>query len=565
MTGVERNEADRGFPATRRATLRRNLLRVITAAVFVAILASRLPGVNQPFGRDQGIFACMGQNILKGSVPYRDMWDQKPPGIHFTYALLMWLFGDSMRVMQVADLLAFVLTAFLVYSVVRDISGMRAGVFAMLIYFFYSDPLFYGYSNGYWARSQTETYMVPFLVAGLWAFVRFLRSRCGWLAWLAGLFWGAAFLYKYTAVLYPVCAMVFLAAYTPSAKRPMRRQGPGGFGRTMIAVGCGFGISLVPFIVYFGIHGALKDLFEATILYNLRYIGAAGWGKGALGLAVDQIAKWVSRNPFLWLTGMAGAIAITARIGRDRRPAILLFWLAAAWAAIALNGRYFHYYFIQAVPPLAMLSAGILDFGIGSIRRKYYWMLVIPALVGCGLLLARDVEKVRQNVEPDLEYMLGRTTQPEYYARFVTGDFSFLADKYLAEYISERTDPEDPIFVFGFEPLVYFLAERRPASRFIYNDPVTLARGEAGGSVAIGEMMADLESSKPAYIVIVEGDANPVDRTDSYTFFMDTPSLRDLVETRYTLDRQARKFHIYKRKAVPGMAYWRLVPRTNRQ
>ena len=69
-------------------------------------------------------------------------------------------------------------------------------------------------------------------------------------------------------------------------------------------------------------------------------------------------------------------------------------------------------------------------------------------------------------------------------------------------------------------------------------------------AAAIKDVLTDLEKSKPLYIVIVEGDANPVDRTDSFMFFRNTPSLRDFVETGYTPDRQARRFHIYRRR--PG-------------
>ena len=548
MTTAERSKADRDSPAARKGFLSKKLPYLLAAAVFVTILASRLPAVNQPFGRDQGIFACVGQNILKGSVPYRDLWDQKPPGIHFTYAFFIWLFGDSMRVMQMADLAVFVLTAFMIYAIAREISGVRAGTLAMLIYFFYSDPFFYGYSNGYWARSQAETYMVPFLVAGLWAFVRFLRSRSGWLAWLAGLFWGAAFLYKYTAGFYPVCALVSLGAFPMSPERRTWRGAIRRLARTTMLIGCGFGTSLVPFIIYLGANGALKDFLGATVLYNLKYIRAVSTEDNGLGVMLGQAAKWILRNPFLWLAGMTGAIAAVTRMRKRRIGMVLVFWLAAAWAAIAVNQRYFHYYFIQIVPPLAMLSACILDLGIKSMRKRSRQVLIVPALAACALLISLDIQKVHRNLRMDLDLVLGETSEPEYQSHFVTGDFSFLADMYLADYLRERTGPEDAIFIFGFEPLVYFLAGRSPGSRYIYNDPVTSPHvSSETRDLRLENMLGDLNESKPAYVVIVEDDDNPVDPTDSYEFFRNTPILRDFVEMGYTLDRQARRFHIYRR------------------
>jgi len=52
------------------------------------LLLVRLPSLAQPMGADQGLYAYVGERILVGDVPYRDAWDQKPPAIHFTYALL---------------------------------------------------------------------------------------------------------------------------------------------------------------------------------------------------------------------------------------------------------------------------------------------------------------------------------------------------------------------------------------------------------------------------------------------------------------------------------------------
>jgi len=528
--------------------LQKKLPHLIIVPTFLLILAARLPSVNQPFGRDQGIFACIGQNILKGLVPYRDLWDQKPPGIHFTYALFISLFGNSMGAVQVMDLLVFVLTAYMIYALAAEISGTRAGIFSLLIYFFYSDPLFYGYGNGYWARSQAETYMVPFLVGGFLVFVRFLRSPNGWRAWLAGLLWGAAFIYKYTALLYPLGALVFLALRTIPAENRLSLSNVRSLGRTMILLGCGFAVALLPFIIYFGLHGALPDFFAITVLYNLKYTGAEASGGGDLGLMLGQWIKWTLRNPFLWLTGLAGAIAVAARLRKEPETTLWLFWLAAAWGAIVLNGRYFHYYFIQIAPPLALLSAYILDQSMKLMNKKNLRVLTVLALAMCLFLLGLDIQKVRRNLHPDYQFALGKIAEQEYYDRFVTGDFSFLADRYLAAYLKERTDPEDPVYIFGFEPLVYFLAERRPANKYIFNDPVTAVyTKEKVREAGIREILADLEESKAVYLVIAEGDANPVDPTDSYEFVENTPSFKDFVDTQYALEWSMGRFHIYRR------------------
>ncbi len=36
----------------------------------------------QPMGIDQGIFTAAAWGMSQGDMLYRDLWDQKPPGIH---------------------------------------------------------------------------------------------------------------------------------------------------------------------------------------------------------------------------------------------------------------------------------------------------------------------------------------------------------------------------------------------------------------------------------------------------------------------------------------------------
>ena len=52
--------------------------------------------------------------------------------------------------------------------------------------------------------------------------------------------------------------------------------------------------------------------------------------------------------------------------------------------------------------------------------------------------------------------------------------FSIAAQMRVARHIALRSCADDTLFVWGFEPTICFLSERRPASRFIYNFPFTV-------------------------------------------------------------------------------------------
>ncbi len=61
----------------------------VAAAGFVAAVFLFLQWLRfaEPLGLDQGLFACFGRWTLEGWLPYREMWDQKPPGLVHIYGL----------------------------------------------------------------------------------------------------------------------------------------------------------------------------------------------------------------------------------------------------------------------------------------------------------------------------------------------------------------------------------------------------------------------------------------------------------------------------------------------
>ena len=57
------------------------------------VLLSRLSWLGIPLQTDTGMWAYLGGRILDGALPYRDLWESKPPGIYYTFALVEWLSG----------------------------------------------------------------------------------------------------------------------------------------------------------------------------------------------------------------------------------------------------------------------------------------------------------------------------------------------------------------------------------------------------------------------------------------------------------------------------------------
>src|SRR5690242_18924286 len=84
---------------------RRHHDRAWLLAGLAVVMVRALPSLRYPIGRDQATFCLIGQGLLRGQVPYRDLWDIKPPGIHCVYALIVKVFSQVMWSVGAVDIM----------------------------------------------------------------------------------------------------------------------------------------------------------------------------------------------------------------------------------------------------------------------------------------------------------------------------------------------------------------------------------------------------------------------------------------------------------------------------
>jgi hypothetical protein len=139
-------------------------------ALACALVIVRLPSLVQPMGADQGLYAYVGERILAGGLPYVDAWDQKPPAVHVTYAVLRAIWPHD-SVVAAADLVGAMAVAWLLVSLGAVLVRPVTGQVAALIFLFLSNPAF-GRLGGVAVRAQAETF-IAVIVTG--AFLLLLR------------------------------------------------------------------------------------------------------------------------------------------------------------------------------------------------------------------------------------------------------------------------------------------------------------------------------------------------------------------------------------------------------
>lgn len=498
-------------------------------ALVAALLIVRLPSLVQPMGPDQGLYAYVGDRILHGELAYRDAWDQKPPGIHYIYAALRRISPRDV-VVPAADFAAAAMVAALLWALGTKIAGPLAGGLSAAFFLLLSDPAL-GRYGGVRVRAQGETF-IALAVAGALALavgsnggkgVKAIKGAL--ISIVAGLLLGAAFALKYNAGLYVLVVVLALA---------MSR---GLSVRDFVCLALGSLVIPVALFWVFWRGGALNDLYQATIVYNLHYSGETYAGPLDMARYLVMFPIQHARVDALWFIGGLGCIVLLIAGFRKRAAWIPLAWVAVACASIAINGsRNLPQYFVQAAPALALAAGVAAAIAIPPLPRVLRWVVAIVLAVFIWRAGDDPFPKLARNVWHDTRYVAGRIDRRAHIARYGgardVDKYSALDNMDLAAFFASRTSPGDRVFLFGFSPGAYVYSGRQSASRFFWSRPVILDFNHQDPRYGVAGLRADLEGNRPAYVVLQRHDWSP-DVQDSGPFFMSQPSLAGWLRAGY--------------------------------
>ncbi|MBB1244617.1 glycosyltransferase family 39 protein [Streptomyces durbertensis] len=404
----------------------------LTPLVVALTTLTRLPSFAQPvWNPDEGFLATQARMLAAGGVMYDTVVDRKPPLVPLLYQGAFAVFGDdSLWPLRLLALVSVAATALLLASIARRRWGDRAGATAAVLCVLASVGL-----NPEDAQAANfEVFMLPFTAAAMWC-----ADRRRWAA--AGVMVAAAFLTKQTggAVLLPVLFLLW-------------RNVPGGGGRRLGALGrtlAGFAAPLVAVGLLFGVGRCLFWMVTGSS----SYAAFAGSELHILGRALANTA--------LFAAGCAGLllpIAVVLRRRVDRRGVLtpdLWVWLTASALGVVTGFHFFGHYYLQLLPPLALLAAGALQL----LSTEWLRVAVVCSVVVCTGFTAWAAHTAR----PDLDHSLR-----------------------VAQAVRERTAPDEKVLLWGMNPEQYWLADRMPASRYLTAGLLTNYSGGRDGPM-VGE------------------------------------------------------------------------------
>jgi len=477
-------------------------LVLLLAAFFVAGLVI-LP---IPFTRDQGIYAYNAWRWLGDAVPYRDTFGHKGPLLYAVYAVALKVSGGAMWGVNLFDLFARTAAVFFCYLAAKEVARERAAIFSATLV---ALPLF-GVFNSCWWNGQAETFMAPLFAASAWLCARRSgRYRLLALA-LAGLIAGEAVMLKPTAGLHAVFLLGWISLD--------RREGSSATYLYVFIAGLVAAVSA--WVFYFAAKGAAPHVWELLVEFNFYHAGGPGGGGPLWPKLWTDFPRVFHLLPLLLIPFI---VSLGDREGRAGA------WFAAGWllaglAQVLVQGKFFPYHWLTVVPPMGMAAGIGLDYLAAKMESRGARSLARAVLIGVLTVLVAAYAWLYFLVGESYrtrEYLMGKIELHDYYARFNVsdatgnGDFNLLASVAAAEFIRQNTANDATVLVFGYEPMVSYLAARPAPTRFQIDYPLTFTPGSEKAKAARdkwrAEFMADLKQTPPALVVIVDNDANPIE------------------------------------------------------
>lgn len=459
------------------------LLLAITVCI---VLTVRLRLLDLPLERDEGEYAYAGQLLLQGVPPYQLAYNMKFPGTSAAYALLMSIFGQTTAGVHLGLLVVNVATMALVFLLAKRLLNSTVACAAAAAYALLSvSPAGQGF-----AGHATHFVVLPVL-CGTWLLLG-ARERSAALICASGVLFGIGVLMKQPGAVFVLCALVYLFWRDSAEGLDVRSR----LGRS----GAFVAGALLPFAAMCLLlwqAGVFRKFWFWTFQYAREY-GTQTSLSQAVQNFVFAINYVVGAEALLWALAAIGAIVCLANL--KSHPHQLLLALLVAGAVAVLPGFHFRpHYFILVLPAVALLVGVAADLRLPKFRLLpvLSFLLVSAALV--WPLLAHRAFFFRLS--------------PEAASRHVYGTNPFPESLRVGDFLRENTTPDDTIAVLGSEPQIYFYANRRSATGYIYTYGL-MERHQYAAQMQ-QEMVREIVAARPKFIVMVSVGASWLRQPDS--------------------------------------------------
>src|SRR6184192_3545847 len=337
--------------------------RLAVLGIVLLTVAIRLPSLLHPQPIDsEAMYSVVANEIVDGGRPYADAVERKPPLLFWTYAAVFKIAGKfNWKALHIVALVWALCATAGLYVIGRELVDRNTGLIA---------ALFYGVFQPFWwwkTLSFDAEMLMNLPIIWAWAIAfRSNSSRMRPELFAAGALLGAAFLLKQPAAIAAVPLGIYLLLPSYGASRSLTRTNSI-IQAAILTAGFFAVLGLVTIILWE--QGILHEAFYWTIAdHDVPHVF---WGRGisntrtflgvCLPLVIGAILACRDKGE-IWA-------------GKTAERTALLGLLAASAIGAAAGARFYEHYYVQLVPPLALLAAPYYAQLWAGRIQSHHWLL----------------------------------------------------------------------------------------------------------------------------------------------------------------------------------------------
>ena len=478
--------------------IRRQIAQIILILFSILILFPSNPIDNPLPSRDSGVFLYIGQQWLHDKIPYRDVWDHKPPMVFIINAIGLLIGNGTRWGVFFLEEISLIIATIIGFYVLRKIYGNFNAFCGSIIWLASLIPVLEG-------GNYVEEYVLPLQFLSLYFFLKYQRNNKIIYLLILGFISSVIFFFRQNLI--GVSTAIVLTILIPFVLKKNLKK----FLQSCFIFLLGFLTFSITVFIYFYIKNGYSDFINAVFTYNFAYSNA------------NAINIFYSLKNGLELINLPGLTAILffslilLLLGKIKKKnssfseknkyiysseLLLLFLFPIEIIMTGISGRFYPHYFMAWLPLIALSSSYLffrmqkktldaLKKTIGEVGRYLLQIttILVILILSFSSLISLNKPLINNQVTSKLD---------------------------LVRFIESNTNPEDYVLIWGAETAINFVSGRESPTKFVYQFP--LHNKEFRTTQHIKEFINEIRGNPPIFIIDIDKD-HPLNELNQDIYF----------------------------------------------
>ncbi len=336
---------------------------------------------------DANAFFTMGKGLMNGMVPYRDLFEQKGPILYVVYGIGYLISNRTFLGIFLIEVLAFTIFLYFFYKILK-LYGKEEHFYLSSLFVIAILLTMPSFVHG----GSVEELMLPFYAISIYHFLKLMNQdsylqKNDFLFYTEGILVGILLWTKYILLGFWI-GFVLIISFLLLKKKKWNL-----FLRMGVCYFLGLLTVSIPILLYFGVHGALKDLWEDYFYLNI-FLYPAQELTVSLFERIQKLGEILVTNgkksalySFSLVVGMIGVLKDKRVLLKGKKISFFIL-LFSTFLFNFIGLKNYAYYFYVMASFTIFFGIFVAHLSIPKLPTRYWVILLFPFFWGMVYLVS---------------------------------------------------------------------------------------------------------------------------------------------------------------------------------